>query len=77
MRTLLPIKNQAGAYIFVALMSLLLLTMTACGYRGPLYLPEEPAPETPSESSDEQAIPVETDDSTEVESDEEERESPP
>lgn len=76
MRTLLSTKNQAGAYIFVALMSLLLLLMAACGYRGPLYLPEESPPETPAESSNEQPDPVGIDDSIEVESDEEERDSP-
>ena len=46
--------NQGRSGIFLVLLVVLFLALSACGYRGPLYLPGEPATE-PSQDSVSQA----------------------
>ena len=60
------IWNPAKPFLTVAL--LLSLTLNACGYRGPLYLPDE----NPAEPAAEPSVQENSTDTTAAETDEEE-----
>ena len=72
MPTIPPPKPRAGTNVFLVLIPVVMLFATACGYRGPLYLPDDPQGESQGESSSETVTPDSSDDSEETETDEEE-----
>ena len=68
MPTITPQKIRAGTTTFSVLMLVLLLFASGCGYRGPLYLPDD----TQGGPSSEAVSPDNIDESEETEKDEEE-----
>ena len=68
MPTTTPPKIRTGTTAFFVLIPVLLLFSTGCGYRGPLYLPDD----TQGGPSSEVVSPDDSDDSEETETDEEE-----
>ncbi|HKJ16409.1 MAG TPA: lipoprotein [Xanthomonadales bacterium] len=74
MRSYLFAKNQRSKKGLLLLLPVILMFVTACGYRGPLYLPGETPSESAAEAPSEPSAPVGIDDSIEIPSDEDEDE---
>lgn len=70
MRTFPVLKIRTLARPFLAALLLLPMALTACGYRGPLYLPDEAPLEQPAEPNNSGNLPFEEADDAEDEMEE-------
>ena len=69
-------KSHKSCLFRAAMVVMVISLLSACGYRGPLYLPDEPASESSPEQTEVNGPPPEAGDAQEDESDTEETGDP-